>query len=291
MTINEHQINKMGEQQLLQDIADQTELVDESRRHFTKSGLVVSGVLLTLVSRPSLGGGGGYGGGHVCKSPSGFLSGNLSHHGSHQHGGGKSCDYWRTNCHSWGSTHCDSHFSGDFDCSHASKCSHDSKNNPYTLLDILCRKHVGYVQNYSYSGGGSSYSGGGSSYGGGGSSYGGGGSSYGGGSWGYSYGGNYRTCDQNGYDKTAYNNLACPDFTPYKDVDSDCDIDTLGMHCVAATLNCRNGYTPFLKEETVKAIFKECKAKGYFEPTAGVHWSVSKCVDYIKSTQDCTYYS
>jgi len=74
-----------------QDNAEQKLGVDKSRRSFSKSGLVVSGVLLTLVSRPSLGGVG------VCKSPSGFLSGNASTHGTEQHCSGRTPGYWGTN--------------------------------------------------------------------------------------------------------------------------------------------------------------------------------------------------
>lgn len=78
----------MEEHHLPQDVTHQTNSVDESRRRFTKSGLVVSGVLLTLASRPSLGGG------LACKSPSGFSSANLSHHGSQQTCSGLTPGYW-----------------------------------------------------------------------------------------------------------------------------------------------------------------------------------------------------
>ncbi|MGA8146846.1 MAG: hypothetical protein WB870_04630 [Gallionellaceae bacterium] len=257
------------EYHLTQIIPEQTGPIDESRRRFTKSGLVVSGVLLTLASRPSLGGGGlggggGWdgGGGNVCRSPSGFCSANLSHHKIHQGGGGKSCSYWASNCHSWGSTTCSSYFSNNLDCSRASNCSHDSQNNPYSLLDILCRYHVGYAANYSKNSKGS-YS--------------------------YSLFGSSQNCNQNGYDSTAYNKLVCPtDFSAFRSVDSNCDIDYLGQNCVAALLNCRAGYTPFLTEETVKSMFSDCKAKGYFAPTAGVKWTPSQCVTYLQSTQNCT---
>jgi hypothetical protein len=264
-------MKSLEEHRSIQTIAEEAGSFDESRRRFTKSGLVVSSVLLTLASRPSFGGTGwgggktkvGLGGGKVCRSPSGMLSGNLSHHGKHSGGGGKTCDYWTSNCYSW-PTHCYDNFSSHFDCTHASNCSHDSQNYPYTVLDILCRKHVGYVQTYTKNNNYGSYS--------------------------YNYFGT-RYCNQNGYDASAYNNLDCPDFSPYKSIDSNCDVDTLGQYCVAALLNCRAGYTPYLTEETVKAIFSECKSKGYFQPTAGVHWTPSQCVSYLQSTQDCTYWA
>ena len=90
-----------------QQSAGPTKLVDKSRRSFTKSGLVASGVLLTLASRPVLGGGGGWMGdkgdgkvgGWACNSPSGFLSGNLSFHGTPPTCLGRTPGYWST--HDW----------------------------------------------------------------------------------------------------------------------------------------------------------------------------------------------
>jgi len=85
---------------LPQDISEQTNSVDISRRRFTKAGVAVSGVLLTLASRPSLGAGGGLGGGGVCKSPSGFMSGNVSSHGNEQYCSGRTPGYW-SNHYNW----------------------------------------------------------------------------------------------------------------------------------------------------------------------------------------------
>lgn len=96
MDTKEQQKGEMEDNNLPQDVANQTESVNESRRRFTKSGLAVSGVLLTLASRPSLGGGGGGGGGWVCKSPSGFLSANLSQHGTSKYCSGRTPGYWCT---------------------------------------------------------------------------------------------------------------------------------------------------------------------------------------------------
>ncbi len=74
MTIDVDQNDELGKQQLPQDAADQIKFSGESRRQFATSGLAVSGVILTLVSRPVLGA-------TVCVSPSGFISGNTSTHG------------------------------------------------------------------------------------------------------------------------------------------------------------------------------------------------------------------
>lgn len=76
MTIRE---NLSGDeiQQSHQNVDELAQLSEpnNSRRSFSKAGLVASGVLLTLGSRPVLGE-------LVCKTPSGFESGNLSFHGT-----------------------------------------------------------------------------------------------------------------------------------------------------------------------------------------------------------------
>jgi hypothetical protein len=63
-------------------------LKSAGRRRFGKSGIAVSGVLVTLASGPVLGD-------IVCKSPSGALSGNLSSHGTPPVCTGVSPGYWK----------------------------------------------------------------------------------------------------------------------------------------------------------------------------------------------------
>ena len=75
MTINLDQNDELRKQQLSQDTDDQIKFSGESRRRFATSGLVVSGIILTLASRPVLGD-------TFCQSPSGFISGNTSQHGA-----------------------------------------------------------------------------------------------------------------------------------------------------------------------------------------------------------------
>lgn len=97
MEIKEQQKGEMEDNNLPEDVANQTGSVDKSRRRFTKSGLAASGVLLTLASRPSLGAA-------VCQSPSGFLSGNVSQNGTPQICSGRTPGYWGTNTdtsHKW----------------------------------------------------------------------------------------------------------------------------------------------------------------------------------------------
>jgi hypothetical protein len=64
------------------------------------------------------------------------------------------------------------------------------------------------------------------------------------------------------------------------------EVAELCSRIVAAYLNCQQGWTPFLKEQTVRAILNECLIKGYFSPTAGVNWTVRDCIDYLKATQE-----
>jgi len=62
---------------------------DESRRRFGKAGLAVgSAIILTVASRPVLAN-------TVCKTPSGFISGNLSQHGNPPLSQGLTPDYWK----------------------------------------------------------------------------------------------------------------------------------------------------------------------------------------------------
>jgi hypothetical protein len=279
MKIREQQKGEMEDHNLPQDVANQANSIDESRRHFTKSGLVVSGVLLTLASRPSLGGGGGGkgggGGGFTCKSPSGFMSGNLSHHGTHQGGGGHSCDYWKTRCKKsdWVGCERSKPFCQEFGFSHngsssyGCKVKYDFSNSKYTkydkvssgsyvqysLADILCRYHVGHKPT-----------------------------------------GTRSDCDikkdyRGNITNTWYSADVCSNVTTYRPITENGSLDQLAQHCVAALLNCRAGLTTsYLSEKTVKSIFNECRTKGSFECTAGVHWTASQCVDYLKSMEDCT---
>lgn len=275
MESEEQQIAEVKEQ-LPQDVADQPGAFDESRRRFAKSGLAVSGVLLTLASRSSIAGGGGLVGGGVCKSPSGFLSGNLSHHGTHQGGGGQTCQYWISNCDSWKNYNCDRsksfcsefNFSPNGNSSYGCKVIYDFSNYQgtkydkssvgtyvqYTLLDILCRYHAGHYPTGSRS-----------------------------------------ACDikkdlHGNISNTFYTSGKCSNISNYRPITESSSIDQLAQYCVAAKLNCRAGYTPFLSESTVNEMFNSCRTKGFFNPTAGVQWTASQCVDYLKSTQNCTYY-
>ena len=75
MTINFDQNYELEKQRSSEDADDQINFSGESRRRFATSGLAVSGIILTLASRPVLGDA-------FCMSPSGFISGNTSQHGA-----------------------------------------------------------------------------------------------------------------------------------------------------------------------------------------------------------------
>jgi hypothetical protein len=84
----------MNDKQLSECIEGKTKSIDPSRRRFTKSGLAASGVILTLASRPVLANLG-------CKSPSGFVSGNVSAQGTPLACTGETPDYWGAHPADW----------------------------------------------------------------------------------------------------------------------------------------------------------------------------------------------
>lgn len=63
------------------------------------------------------------------------------------------------------------------------------------------------------------------------------------------------------------------------------DVDGFGMCLVAALLNSRMGWTPFLPEDRIRAMYLEWRTKGYFSPTATVKWTAVEIVSYLQSTQ------
>lgn len=211
MQTEEPQKCEVEDHNLLQDTAHQNKSVDESRRRLTKSGLAVSGVLLTIASRPSLGG-------DVCKTPSGFLSGNLSFHGTPQTCAGVSPGYWRNHPEDWPSPY----QAG----SPAVNGTKKRKAIPATQGTMFNDTLLGFQ------------------------------------------GGNYGGISMMNVI------LLGGQGDPYQ----------LGAHCVAALLNARSGRTPVLTEAQVRNMFDEYASKGYFEPTAGVHWSPEDIVTYLKHT-------
>jgi hypothetical protein len=187
----------MEPEQLPKDSIDQSQTVDESRRRFTKTGVAASGLILTLASRPVMGTGTS-GNPLTCKSPSGFLSGNQSTHGTPPTCLGRSPGYWKNHPESWPCS-LTTTFKSVFGCPSTSVYA------KYTLMQL---------------------------------------------------------CSPQGDDK-----------------------NNLGMHLTAAWLNAKKGWTPFLTEETIRAMYTEWQNTGSFSPTAGVYWNAEQIVSYIKGTQ------
>jgi hypothetical protein len=209
MTAKDEQNPELEKAQIAQDINEPSQFSGLSRRRFAQSGLAISGVLMTLATKPVLGQS------LVCRSPSGWLSGNASSHGTPPVCEGRSPGYWKNHTDSWPAlVGTDTKFGEVFSC---------NLNSPYvtvTLLELL-DDNQGKDQG-------------------------------------------------KGKDQGTHLHF---------------DKDNLGMHLVAAYLNAVQGWTPFLKIETIKAMFTEWQANGTFSPTAGVNWSGSQIVDYLSQTQ------
>lgn len=103
--------------------SEQSNSTSTSRRQFAKAGLGISGVILSLASRPVLGD-------VVCKSPSGFLSGNASTHGPQPVCLGRSPGYWKNHENNWPIA-TDTQFSSVFPAPSSSVYA------KYTLLQLL----------------------------------------------------------------------------------------------------------------------------------------------------------
>jgi len=60
--------------------------------------------------------------------------------------------------------------------------------------------------------------------------------------------------------------------------------NSLGRYIVAALLNARAGRTPMLSEAVVRNMWNDLISRGYYEPTAGVRWTATEIVAYIRTT-------
>ncbi|RJG01869.1 hypothetical protein [Noviherbaspirillum sedimenti] len=123
MTIKSSQDQTSGDVAVPDAALGDANATNPSRRHFAKTGLGISGVILSLASRPVLGN-------VVCKSPSGFLSGNASTHGPQPVCQGRSPGYWKNHEGSWPIA-TDTQFSSVFTTSQTSVYAQ------YTFLQLL----------------------------------------------------------------------------------------------------------------------------------------------------------
>lgn len=229
-------------------IADPMRPVDIVRRNFTKTGLAVSGVLLTLSSRSALGGN------LTCQSPSGFLSGNTSVHGRTSSCSGLSPGYWGTHPERWPSPYQPGKSGnnasnrdalpkspGSDALPNSSDSESSSKSSAPPSLNLNAYNKAS--------------------------------------DW--TEGTNFRdvfNCYGNGAIYAPYTMMQVIWLTGNQDPYQ------FGAHIVAAMLNLKSGYTPILTENVLLGIYNEWNRKGYFEPTAGVQWYAPDIVSYLQST-------
>ncbi|CAH1197981.1 conserved hypothetical protein [Candidatus Nitrotoga sp. BS] len=250
MTINLDQNDEIEKQQLSQDVADKLMSSGESRRRFATSGLAVSGIILTLASRPVLGQ-------TFCMSPSGFISGNTSQHGA-----------------------CpvppppvllppdpNEQFLTAFPLSRS-----DTSYNSRLLTDMLTvpwptpqsASAIAPVQQQVQKDqlGAASYML----------------------ALNATPGSNSKLSKGKGT-----NTLTSPTVAPLATVVVEpppFQTQELLQHLVKALLRARNGATPYLTVSTIQSMFYEWQASGTFAPTAGVTWNATQIIEYLRLTQN-----
>jgi len=207
----------MTNKQSTEGIEDKIKSADLARRRFTKSGLAASGVILTLASRPVLAN-------NVCKSPSGFLSGNVSSH-VEQLCTANYPSYYANNPDAWkGTRYTPGEYKNETQSADTSSKSSTSNLNSSKEID----KWVGGTQYSEAFPGSSRFPG-----------------------------------------KSMMQVLWMQ--------------EPMGQQFVAALLNAALGLTPPLTETKVVDICLEYETRGFFEPTAGVHWYEQDILIYFNS--------
>jgi hypothetical protein len=248
MTINLDQNDELEKQQLSQDTDDQIKFSGESRRRFATSGLAVSGIILTLASRPVLGD-------SFCMSPSGFISGNTS-----QHGACPPASMVTTKL----VTNPDETFMAAFPKSSQSNTSYNNKR----LLDMLIipwpepqpAKVTTPVQVEKGKLGAASYM------------------------TAFRASSGSNSSAQKG---KGTNNITVPTSTSViASPNPPFQTQELLQHLVKALQNSRSGATPYLPEDTIRSMFYEWQDHGSFSPTANVNWNASEIIYYLKQTQN-----
>ncbi|RFC33417.1 MAG: hypothetical protein DID92_2727744880 [Candidatus Nitrotoga sp. SPKER] len=250
MTINLDQNDELEKQQLSQGTDDQIKFSGESRRRFATSGLAVSGIILTLSSRPVLGD-------TFCMSPSGFISGNTSQHGA--------CPPVSTVTTKL-VTNPDETFLAAFPKSSQSNTSYNDKRlsdmltipwpepKPATVTaPVQVEKNklgaASYMTTFSGSSGSSSL--------------------------GQKGKGSKNTTVPT---STTSTSVIAPPNPPFQ-------TQELLQHLVKALQNARSGATPYLTVGTIQSMFYEWQDHGTFSPTANVNWNASEIIYYLKLTQ------
>ena len=246
MAVNVDKSDGLEKQQLPHDADDQIKFSGESRRQFATSGLAVSGIILTLASRPVLGEA-------FCSTPSGFVSGNTSQHGECPvipPGVTLPPDPNET-------------FIAAFPMSNPSNTSYNSRRCVDIMANVWTEPQTtnvdSSVQVAKSKLGAASYMMGTRS----------------------SSGSNYLTQKGKGSNNitspTPTAVVAPPDLPPYQ-------TQVLLQHLVKALYRARSGATPYLSQDTIRSMFYEWQSRGVFSPTASVDWNAAQIIDYLKQT-------
>lgn len=231
MTIKNHQNDNMEDKLSSEALEDKTKSVDSSRRRFTKAGLAASGVILTLASRPVLANA-------VCKSPSGFESGNVSSH-IQEMCFGNYPDYYANTPEAWTGT---KYEPGRYINNEGSTTSKrgllTSTQSSTSNGNSSNTQNLGNTDNKGKWDGGTQF--------------------------------------QQAFPGSRQH--------PGKSMMQVLWMgDPMGGHLCAALLNAALGLTPPLTETRIVDMCLEYETKGYFEPTAGVHWYEGDIVYYFQS--------
>ena len=246
MAVNVDKSDGLEKQQLPHDADDQIKFSGESRRQFATSGLAVSGIILTLASRPVLGEA-------FCSTPSGFVSGNTSQHGECPvipPGVTLPPDPNET-------------FIAAFPMSNPSNTSYNSRRCVDIMANVWTEPQTANVDSSVQVAksklGAASYMMGTRS----------------------SSGSNYLTQKGKGSNNitspTPTAVVAPPDLPPYQ-------TQVLLQHLVKALYRARSGATPYLSQDTIRSMFYEWQSRGVFSPTANVDWNAAQIIDYLKQT-------
>ena len=254
MTINLDQNDELEKQQLSQDVADKIMSSGESRRRFATSGLAVSGVILTLASRPVLGQTA------FCLSPSGWVSGNTSQHGACTNPAPKALLPPDLN----------EQFLTAFplsrsDTSYNSRLLSDMLTTPWPdpqLASVIASVQQVQAPVQKDQLGAASYLSALSA----------------------SSGSNSKL--PKGKGKTT-NNLTSPTVASVNaPPNPPFQTQELLKHLVIALFRARSGATPYLTVSTIQSMFYEWQASGTFAPTAGVTWNATQIIEYLRLTQN-----
>ncbi|MFZ1547019.1 MAG: hypothetical protein WAT12_07945 [Candidatus Nitrotoga sp.] len=251
MTINLDQNDELEKKQLSQDTADQIKISGGSRRRFTTSGLAVSGIILTLASRPVLGQTA------FCLSPSGFISGNTSQHGACPVAGVSSALL---------PPDPNEQFLTAFPLS-ASNTSYNNRllsdmlTTPWPdpqLTSVIApvqqvqKDQLGaasYLSTLSASSGSNSKL-------------------------------------SKGKGKGTINSTSPTVASVNAPPNPPSQTQELLKHLVIALFRARSGATPYLTVSTIQSMFYEWQASGTFAPTAGVTWNATQIIEYLRLTQN-----